>query len=59
MRSRLTLYAEKGQILTDGQVFCTEIQLAEGNDGAGFYEVSEEEAKRLQAEKEAAETEVS
>lgn len=48
MRKRLTLYAEPGQILTDGQVFCTEIQLAEGSDGEEFYEISEEEAKKLQ-----------
>lgn len=52
MRKRLTLYAEAGKVLTNGQVFCTEIQLAEGEDGADFYEVSVAEAEQMQAESE-------
>lgn len=52
MRSRLTLYADDGKVLTNGAVFCSEIQLAEGTDGSEFYEISAEEAEKLQAETE-------
>lgn len=52
MRKRITLYASEGKVLTDGSVFCSEIQLAEGIDGSEFYEVSTEEAKKMQAEQE-------
>ena len=52
MRKRITLYASEGKVLTDGSVFCSEIQLAEGIDGSEFYEISAEEAEKMQTEKE-------
>lgn len=52
MRRRLTLYADEGKVLTNGTDFCVEIQLAEGEDGADFYEVSVAEAEQMQAEAE-------
>lgn len=43
MKSRLILYADKGKVLTDGETFCYEIQLAIGDDGSDFYEITQEE----------------
>lgn len=50
MKKRVILYAEPGKVLTDGSVFCSEIQLAEGDDGAAFCAVSAEQAERMKAE---------
>jgi len=50
MRSRLILYAEEGMVLTDGEVFCTEVQLAEGNRGETFYEITKEEYQKRKDE---------
>lgn len=54
MKKMITLYADEGNVLTDGKIFATTISLAEGREGTEIYEVSKEEAKRLKAEKEAA-----
>lgn len=55
MKSMITLYADEGMILTDGEVFGTTIQLAEGKSSEKFYEITEEEYEEiLKAEEEEA-----
>lgn len=53
MKKMITLYADEGNVLTDGEIFATTISLADGRDGAEIYEISEAEARKLQEEKEA------
>ena len=45
MRNVIT--ATNGHILTDGKIYGTVIYLAEGIDGTGFYEITEEEYAAL------------
>lgn len=55
MKKMITLYADEGNVLTDGKIFATTISLAEGREGAEIYEVSEAEAEKMQAEMEESE----
>lgn len=43
MKSRLTIYADEGKILTDGEIFGRIIHLADGEDASKYYEITEEE----------------
>ena len=43
MRTRVILYADKGKVLTDGTVYGTQINIAEGMTAEGFREITEEE----------------
>ena len=43
MKTRRILYAEQGKVLTNGEIYGTEIYLAEGQNGEDFYEISTEE----------------
>lgn len=43
MRKMITLYAEEGKFLTDGNVYGTTISLAEGETAENFYEITREE----------------
>jgi hypothetical protein len=55
MKSMTTLYADNGMILTDGEIYGTTIQLAEGKIADGIREISLEEYNAiLKAEKEEA-----
>lgn len=47
MKKMLTIYADEGKVLTDGEVYGTTISLAEGMDESKFYEITEEEYKRI------------
>ena len=47
---RKTLYAAEGMILTDGEIFGTQIHLADGVDENRFYEISREEYEKKLAE---------
>ena len=48
---RKTLNANEGMILTNGEVYGTQIFLAEGVDASAFYEITREEYEaRLAAE---------
>ena len=42
---RRVITATEGNILTNGEIYGTEIYLADGVDGAGFYEITLEEYK--------------
>lgn len=55
MRKMITLYADAGNVLTDGKIFATTISLAEGREETEIYEISEEEAEKMQAEMEVTE----
>ena len=43
MKSMTTLYADEGMILTDGEIYGTTMQLAEGRTADGIKEISLEE----------------
>lgn len=43
MTQRITLYADEGRILTDGEHFGKVVTLSAGGDPSRWYEVSEEE----------------
>lgn len=47
MKERITLYAEDGMILTDGEIYGKIIHLAEDKNKGDFYEITEEEYSRL------------
>jgi hypothetical protein len=54
------IYAEKGKILTNGEIYGRQIHLAEGVSEADFYEITEaeyEEILRKQAEKDGVQVE--
>ena len=44
MKTRITLYAEEGMLLTDGEICGKVIHLALGEDASAFYEIPEAEA---------------
>ena len=43
MKIRITLYADKGKILTNGIDYAEIRHLFEGEDESSFYEITEEE----------------
>jgi hypothetical protein len=47
MKKMITLYADEGKVLTNGEVYGTTISLAEGIDGSEFYEITEAEYETI------------
>ena len=47
MKQMITLYADSGKILKDGDVFGTTMQLAEGKTSEGIEEITLEEYDKI------------
>ena len=56
MKQRITLYAEDGMVLTDGEHFGTVIHLALDADAEKYHEITREEYERIMREQEETET---
>ena len=54
MTKRITLYAEDGMVLTDGEHFGTVIHLATDADASGWHEITKEECEQIMANREEA-----
>ena len=52
MERRITLYADKGKVLTNGTIYGKQIHLAIGEQDYLFYEISEEEYEKIVKEQE-------
>lgn len=52
MKSMITIFADKGKILTDGSVYGEVISLAVGKSAEDFYEITIEEYEQIMAEQE-------
>lgn len=44
------LLADEGMVLTDDSSFGTTVRLGKGDDGASWYEITAEEAERMEAD---------
>ncbi len=51
MRTKTILYADEGMILTNGEIYGKVIYLAEGASENNFYEITEDEYKKIIEEK--------
>lgn len=49
---RKTLIAKKGYVLTDGEAFVKIVDLAEGDGGEAWHEITEEEYQEILKEQE-------
>lgn len=47
MKTMLTIFADEGKVLTNGEIFGTVISLAEGESTDKFYEITEEEYEEI------------
>ena len=56
MKKEVTLYADKGMMLTDGRTFGTVILVEVDGDSDKYYEITEEEYNEIQKKLEAENT---
>ena len=54
MKQRITLYADEGKVLTDGETYGYIIHLAADSNPEAFHEITNEEYKKIVEEQEAA-----
>lgn len=52
MKTMITIFADEGKILTDGENFGTTISLAEGESVDKYTEITKEEYEEILADKE-------
>ena len=52
MKTMITIFADEGNILTDGEIFGTTISLAEGKTAEAFREITREEYENILASEE-------
>ena len=52
MKQRITIYADSGKVLTNGEIYGTVIHLADGVSAESFYEIAQAEYDRILAERE-------
>ena len=52
MKTRITLYADEGMVLTDGENYGTTVHLEVGVDGKEYREITKEEYEKIMEEQE-------
>lgn len=52
MKTKITLIADEGKILTNGKIYGRMIFLADGTSEEGFYEITEAEYQKILEEQE-------
>lgn len=52
MKTRTVIYADEGKVLTDGEIYGTQIFLAEGQSAEDFHEITQEEYEEITKEEE-------
>lgn len=55
MKEQKVLYADDGKMLTNGETYGKVVFLAEGESADTWYEITEEEYSRIEAERDKAE----
>ena len=53
MKTMITIFADEGKVLTDGEIYGTTISLAEGKTAEAFREITQEEYDSILASEEA------
>lgn len=52
MKTRTVIYADEGKVLTNGEIYGTQIFLAEGQSADDFHEITQEEYEEITKEEE-------
>ena len=58
MRKKVTLFADKGMVITDGENFGTTVDVEINGDESKYYEITQEEYNEMQKKRDAEHTEV-
>ena len=53
MQKRITLYADEGMMLTNGETYGKQVTLAVGSSGDNWHEITVEEYEKIVAEQSA------
>lgn len=53
MRKKVTLFADKGMVITDGENYGTTVDIEINGDDSKYYEITQEEYEERQKELEA------
>ena len=47
MKERIVLYADEGKVLTNGEIYGTQIFLAESDNAENYHEITKEEYENI------------